>query len=148
MSGTRIHLTPQERSVIERTVEAASEVLDKIMSMHSPKERAIMLCKPHRQSTKSIASTSLVFNVVNGNQELPARRERIRERLGGELVEIDKSDGSDILQCMVRLHFLKNSKKIVRARGRPAGRGFKDDNRGQALGTMINQENWKYQLRR
>jgi hypothetical protein len=81
---TRIHLTPQERSVIELTVAAVSEILDKIMSEQSAKEYAIMLCKPHRQSTKSIASTSLIFNIVNGNQELPARREYIRERLPGE----------------------------------------------------------------
>ena len=98
--------------------------------MHSAKERAIMLCKPHRQSTKSIASTSLLFNMVDGNQELPARRQRIIERLAAELAEIDKSDGSDILQSLVRLGFLKNPKKIVRVRGRPGGRGFKDDDRG------------------
>jgi hypothetical protein len=127
---TRIHLTPQEQSVIERTVAVTSEILDKIMSEHSAKERAIMLCKPHRQSTKSIASTSLLFNMVDGNQELPARREHIRERLPGELAEINKSDGSDILQSMVRLHFLKNPKNIVKTRGRPKGLGFKDSNRG------------------
>jgi hypothetical protein len=127
---TRIHLTPQERSVIERTVAAASEMLDRIMSKHSAKEYAIMLCKPHRQSTKSIASTSLLFNIVDGNQELPNRREHIRERLPGELAKIDKSDASDILQSPVRLHFLQNKKKIVRARGKPKGLGYKDDNRG------------------
>jgi hypothetical protein len=127
---TRIHLTPQERSVIERTVNTVSEILDRIMSEHSAKEYAVMLCKPHRQSTKSIVSTSLLFNLVDGNQELPARREHIRERLPGELADIDKSDGSDILQSMVRLHFLKNPKNIVKTRGRPKGLGFKDSNRG------------------
>ena len=120
------HLTPQERSVIERTVNTASEILDKIMSKHT-KERAILLCKPHRQSTKSMASTSLLFNIVDGNQELPARREHIRERLPAE---INKSDVSDILQYIVRQGFLKNPKKIVRARGKPKGLGFKDSNRG------------------
>jgi hypothetical protein len=124
------HLTPQERSVIERTVNTVSEILDKIMSKHSAKEYAIMLCKLHRQSTKSIASTSLLFNLVHGNQELPARREHIREKLPGELAEINKSDGSDILQSMVRLHFLRNPKNIVKTRGRPKGLGFKDSNRG------------------
>ena len=132
MSKTRtsIHLTPQERSVIERTVNSLSEILDKIMSKHSAKEYAIMLCKPHGQSTKSIASTSLLFTLVDGNQELPARREHIRERLPGELAEINKSDGSDILQSLVRLHFLKNTNNIVKTRGRPKGLGFKDSNRG------------------
>jgi hypothetical protein len=130
MSKARTRTTPQERSVVEQTVNTVSEILDNIMSEHSAKEYAIMLCKPHRQSTKSIASTSLLFNLVDGNQELPARREHIRERLPGELAEIDKSDGSDILQSMVRLHFLKNPKNIVKTRGRPKRLGFKDSNRG------------------
>src|SRR5215472_9314822 len=99
-------LTPQERSVIELTVSAVSEILDKIMSKHSAKARAIMLCKPHRQSTKSIASTSLLFNLVDGNQELPARREHIIETLPRESAKIDKSDASDILQSIVRQGFL------------------------------------------
>jgi hypothetical protein len=68
--------------------------------------------------------------VVDGGQKLPARREHIRERLPGELSKIDKSDSSDILQRLVSLHLLKNTQKIVRARGRPRGLGFKDDNRG------------------
>ncbi|HXX98425.1 MAG TPA: hypothetical protein VEL11_15060 [Candidatus Bathyarchaeia archaeon] len=127
---TRIHLTSQEQSVIERTVNTVSGILDKIMSEHSAKEYAIMLCKPHRQSTKSIASTFLLFNIVDGNQELPARREHIRERLPGELAEIDKSDISDILQSIVRQGFFRNPKKIVKARGRPKGHGSKDDNPG------------------
>src|SRR5215467_9636264 len=107
MSKTKpeAHLTTQERSVIERTVNTVSSILDK--SDHSAKERAIILCKPPRQSTKSIASTSLLFNIVDGNQELPARREHIRERLPGELAKIDKSDASDILQSIVRQGFLK-----------------------------------------
>ena len=105
-------------------------MLNHMMSKHSAKERAMILCKPQRQSTKSIASTSLLYNIVEGNQNLPARRERFRERFGGELSKIDKSDSSDILQGMVRLHFLKNTERLVRARGRPGGLGFKDDNRG------------------
>jgi predicted glycosyl hydrolase (DUF1957 family) len=56
---TRIHLTPQEQSVIERTVNTVSEILDMIMSKHSAKEYAIMLCKPHRQSTKSLGENEL-----------------------------------------------------------------------------------------
>jgi hypothetical protein len=107
------HLTPQERSVIQRTANIVSEILDKIMSEHSAKERAIMLCKPHRQSTKSIASTSLLFNMVDGNQELPARREHIRERLPGELAKIDKSDVSDILNPSSDKGFLKTLRKLL-----------------------------------
>ena len=89
-----------------------------------------MLCKPHRQSTKATASTALLYNIVDGNQELPARREHIRERFPGELAKIDKSDASDILQSLVRLHFLEHKKKIVRARGTAKVLGYKDDNRG------------------
>src|SRR5437660_269581 len=122
-------LTPQERSIIELTISAVTGLLNKEMSI-SPKERAIKHCKPHMRSTKSTARTSLLFNIVDGNQELPARRERIRGRLPGELAKIDKSDASDILQSPLRLHLLENKKKIVRARGRPKGLGYKDDNRG------------------
>jgi hypothetical protein len=122
-------LTPQERSIIELTISAVTGLLNKEMSI-SPKERAIKHCKPHMQSTKSTARTSLLFNIVDGNQELPARREHIRGRLPGELAKIDKSDASDILQSPLRLHLLENKKKIVRARGRPKGLGYKDDNRG------------------
>jgi hypothetical protein len=124
-----VHLTSQERSVIELTISAVTGLLNKEMSI-SPKERAIKHCKPHIQSTKSTARTSLLFNIVDGNHELPARREHIIERLPGELSKIDKSDAYDILQSLVRLHFLENEKKIVRARGRPKGLGYKDDNRG------------------
>lgn len=123
------HLTPQVRSIIELTVPAVTGLLNKEMSI-SPKERAIKHCKPHMQSTKSTARTSLLFNVVDGNQELPARREHIIERFPGELAKIDKSDASDMLQSTVRLHFLENKKKIVRARGRPRRPDFKDDNPG------------------
>jgi hypothetical protein len=103
-----------------------------IMSI-SPKKRAIILRKPHRQSTKSTVWTAMLFSIVDGNQELPARRESIRKRLPGELAEIDKSDASDILQSLVRLYFLENKKKIARARGKPSPYGYKDDkddNRG------------------
>jgi hypothetical protein len=130
MSRTRINLTPQERSVIERTVHMASEILYHIMSKHSAKERALTLCKPHRQSAKSLASTAAIYNVVDGIQKLPAKRDYIRERFPGQLSKIDKSDSSDILQVMVRLQILKNTQKIVRARGRPRGPGSNDDNLG------------------
>jgi len=119
--------TSQEKAVIELTVSAVTELLNKIMSI-SPKERVIMLCKPHRHSTKWTAWTSLLFNMIDGNQGLPARREHTRERFPGELAKIDKSDTSDILQSLVRLYFLENKK--IGARGRPKGLGYKDDNRG------------------
>ena len=121
------HLTPQESSVIELTVSAVTELLNKIMSI-SPKQRAIMLCKPHRQSSKSAAWTSLFFNMIDGNQELPARCDHTRERLPGESAKIDKLDTSDIIESLVRLYFLENKK--IGARRRPKGLGHKDDNRG------------------
>jgi hypothetical protein len=130
MSKRRENLSPLEKSVIEQTGQAASEMLNHIMSKYSAKELAIILCKPHRQSTKSIASTASIYNLVDGAQKLPARREQIRERFPGKLSKIDKSDSSDIIRRLVRLHILKHTKKIVRARGRPGGLGSKDDNRG------------------
>ncbi|PWU80382.1 MAG: hypothetical protein DLM72_12430 [Candidatus Nitrosopolaris wilkensis] len=106
----------------------------------------MILCKPQRQSTKSIASTSSLYNKVDGNQNLPARRERIRERFGGELSKIDKSDSSDILQSMARLQDFPLRKLL--------GLGVGQEGSVSTMiiaaaspPTMTKHQNWKDQLK-
>jgi hypothetical protein len=124
-------LTEQEIQIVEKILAGIFEVLNSIMTRHSPKDYAKSLSGPQRRSKKPIAHTSILYNVATHKQNLPAEPRKIRDNLPEGLKDINSTDLWKILKSLARTKFLHYEPHTIRRiRGRPKSRGFEDNNLG------------------
>jgi hypothetical protein len=124
-------LTEEEMHVVNKTLIGISEMLNHIMSRHSAKDYAKSLCGAHKKSKKSIARTSILYNLIGDQLNLPAQPRDIREKLPESTQDINDSDLTDILQTHIETFFLFNDRDKPRQPSkRPKGSSYDDDDNG------------------
>ena len=124
-------LTEQEIQIVEKILAGIFEVLNNIMTRHSPKDYAKSLSGPQRTSKKPIAHISILYNVATNKQNLPAKPRKISDNLPEDLKDINSTDLWKILNSLARIKFLRYEPHTIRRiRGRPKSRGFEESNRG------------------
>jgi hypothetical protein len=124
-------LTEQEIQIVEKILAGIFEVLNSIITQHSPEDYAKSLSGPQRRSKKPITHTSILYNVTTHKQNLPAEPRKIRANLPEDLKDINSTDLWKILNSLARTKFLRSEPNTIRCiRGRPKSRGFEDSNRG------------------
>jgi hypothetical protein len=125
------NLTEEDMQVVEKTLTGISEMLNHIMSLYSAKDYAKSLCGVHKTSKKSIARTSVLYNLISDKLNLPAQPREIREKLPENEKHINDSDLTDILQTFVETFFLINNRgKPRQPSKRPKGSSYEDDDNG------------------
>jgi hypothetical protein len=125
------NLTEEEMNVVEKTLIGISEMLNHIMSRHSAKDYAKSLFGSHKKSKKSIARTSVLYNIISDKLNLPAQPRDVREKLPESIQDINDSDLTDILQTFIKTFFLFNDRdKPIQPSKRPKGSSYEDDDYG------------------
>lgn len=117
-----LRLIPDEEKpkIINGIIESCNELMGKIITSKSPKKRARALLKPYKQSQRTITRDTIFFNIISGEQELPAEPKDFRDNLNEEEKNIGRSELSDILSFMEDEGILINKKdKLSSRRGRP-----------------------------
>ena len=126
------NLTEEETNVVEKTLTGISEMLNHIISQHSAKDYAKSLCGSHKKSKKSIARTSVLYNIISDKLNLPAQPRDIRDKLPESIQDINDSDLTDILQTFIETFFLFNDRdKLRQPSKRPKNSSYDDDNGGR-----------------
>jgi hypothetical protein len=125
------NLTEEEMHVVEKTLTGISEMLNHIMSRYSAEDYAKSLCGAHKKSKKSIARTSILYNLIDDKLNLPAQPRDIREKLPESTQDINDSDLTDILQTHIETVFFYNDRDKPRQPSkRPKGSSYDNDDNG------------------
>ena len=99
---------PEEtkNTTIKGITETLLKMMEKITTEKSAKNRAKNWSRAHSQSKKTRIYNTILFNLLNGKQNVPARPRDFRLNLAPEDEAIDGGDLSDILRRLVDQYML------------------------------------------
>jgi len=98
-------LSLEERQwIIEGICYAVNKMIEKIITEKSPKNRAKSWSLPHSQSHKRLAFDSMMYNLMSGKQQVPARPRDFRLNLAPQESEIDSGELFDGFAKLVAFH--------------------------------------------
>ena len=86
-------------------------LMQSTIARETPQNRANRFTKPHSQSKNAITKDTVQYNLLKGNQRLPARPRDIRKNLKEKERNIDKHELSDILSTSIINNLVSKKKK-------------------------------------
>jgi hypothetical protein len=111
--------------------DAIEKRTEKIIGQKSPRSRAKSWSNKYSQSRSRLTFDSLIFNLMTGKQQLPARPRDLRLNLQAEEKGIKSPELSDAISRLVRLGIVEGNRvKLPLPRGRPT-RVLSEESRGR-----------------
>jgi hypothetical protein len=106
--------------VTKGIIDTALKMMERIITQKSSKNRAKSWSGKHNQSKNARTYNTLLFNLLNKDQRLPARPRDFRLKLSDNERNIGRAELSDKLAKFVIIHLLKRNEKAFQfPRGRP-----------------------------
>jgi hypothetical protein len=109
-------------------------MMNRIMSRQTPKKIADNFSSTQNQSKERRARNAVLFKLMTGNQNLPARPRDFRLNLPEDVRDVSRSQLSDVLSSPVRMNLADNSRNNFSfKRGRPLkdNQNLSDESRGR-----------------
>jgi hypothetical protein len=117
--------------VINEICFAIEKRIEKIITEKSARNRAKSWSKTYPQSKKRLTIDAILFNIMTGKQQLPARPRDIRLNLPEEEKGIKGPELSDALSRLVKLNIMDGQRlNLPLGRGRPK-RQLSEEKRGR-----------------
>jgi len=119
--------------VTKGIIDTALKMMERIITQKSSKNRAKSWSGKHNQSKNARTYNTLLFNLLNKDQRLPARPRDFRLKLSDNERNIGRAELSDKLAKLVDIYLLKRNEKAFQfPRGRPKPESsLSDERRGR-----------------
>ena len=134
-SNVTNNLNVEDRAWLKKLIlDECRIMMNRIMSRQSPEKIADNFCSTQNQSKERVARNTILFNLMTGSQNLPARPRDFRLNLPEDVRDLSRSQLSDVLSSPVRMNLTDNSRdNFPFKRGRPLNdnQNLSDESRGR-----------------
>jgi hypothetical protein len=127
-------LTDEDKRLVTKAIiDTTLKMMENILTQKSSKNRAKVWCGKHNQSKTARTYNTILFNLLNEEQSLPAHPRDFRLTLSENERNIGRAELSDNLAKLLKIYLLERNEKAFQfRRGRPKMESnLSDERRGR-----------------